>query len=132
MGTDASSATLHAAREALKRGDTDTAEARCREALAAHADDAAAWTLLGIILRQRDPEAAKNALRRAMDLDKRNPEARFHLGNLYREQSHFIDAVTAYEEALLLAPGHPSLLNNLALALEGAGSVERAITNYQT
>jgi predicted O-linked N-acetylglucosamine transferase (SPINDLY family) len=124
------SSTLGAARDAWRRGDAATAEAQCREALAV-ADDAAAWTLLGIILRQRDPVAAENALRHAIDLDSRDADARFHLGNLYREQERFAAAIAEYEKALLLTPGHPSLLNNLALALEGTGNVERAITIYQ-
>jgi protein O-GlcNAc transferase len=125
----AGSALLGAARDAWQRGDAVTAEARCREALVAYADDAAAWTLLGVILRQRDPAAAEIALHRAIDLDSR--DARFHLGNLHREQKRFAEAVLAYENALLLAPGHPSVLNNLALALEGTGDVDRAMTIYQ-
>lgn len=124
------SVTLSTAREAWRRGDAATAEAHCREALAV-ADDAAAWTLLGVILRQRDPGAAENALRHAIDLDSRHADARFHLGNLYREQERFAAAIEEYEQALLLAPEHPSLLNNLALALEHSGDVERAMTVYQ-
>ena len=124
------SRTLGAARDAWRRGDAATAEAQCRVAIAI-ADDAAAWTLLGVILRQRDPVAAENALRHAIDLDSRDADARFHLGNLYREQERFAAAITEYEKALRLAPGHPSLLNNLALALEGTGDVARAITIYQ-
>ena len=49
----ADGAKLRAAREAWQRGDLATAEAQCRQALAA-TDDPAAWTLLGVILRQRD------------------------------------------------------------------------------
>src|SRR6202166_2669849 len=124
------SSTLGAARDAWRRGDAATAEAQCREALAV-ADDAAAWTLLGIILRQRDPVEAEKALRHAIELDPRDADARFHLGNLYREQERFGAAIAEYEKALLLAPGHPSLLNNLALALEGTGNVDRAMTIYQ-
>src|ERR1700682_475706 len=105
----AGSSTVSTAREAWRRGDAATAEAQCREALAV-ADDAAAWTLLGVILRQRDPVAAENALRHAIDLDSRDADARFHLGNLYREQERFAAAIAEYEKALLLAPSHPHLL----------------------
>ena len=123
------SAKLRAAREAWQRGDVETAEAQCRESLAA--DDAGAWTLLGIILRQRDPAAAENALLRAIDRDSRDADARFHLGNLYREEQRFAEAIAAYESALTLAPGHPSVQNNLALALEGLGDLKRATATYQ-
>src|SRR6202171_2945993 len=124
------SSTLGAARDSWRRGGTATAEAQCREALAI-ADDAAAWPLLGVILRQRDALAAENALRHAIDLDSRDADARFHPGNLYREQQRFAAAIAEYEKALLLAPSHPHLLNNLALALEGTGDVERATAIYQ-
>ena len=122
---------LGAAREAWQRGDAATAEAQCRKALADSAGDAAAWTLLGIILRQRDPAAAEAALRRAIGLDARYAEAHFHLGNFYREHERFAEAITAYEAALALFPGHSSVLNNLALALEGSGNVAQATTTYQ-
>jgi protein O-GlcNAc transferase len=131
MENTASSAMLRAARDAWKRGDAATAEAQCRDALAAYADDAAAWMLLGVILRQSDPATAEHALRRAIELDPRGADARFHLGNLHREQARFVEAVAAYEEALRLAPGHRSVMNNLALALEGMGDTERAMTIYQ-
>src|SRR6202158_5770 len=111
MGSPGSS-TLGAARDAWRRGDAATAEAQCREALAV-ADDAGAWTLLGVILRQRDPVAAEKALRRAIELDSRDADARFHLGNLYREQERFAAAIAEYEKALMLAPEQPSLMNNL-------------------
>ena len=130
MGAANGKEALRAARDALQRGDAASAEAQCRAVLA-NADDAAAWTLLGIILRQRDPATAENALRRAIDIDSRDADARFHLGNLYREQERFVEAIAAYEDALLLAPGHPSVLNNLALALEGTGNVEQATITYQ-
>jgi Flp pilus assembly protein TadD len=122
---------LSAAREAWQRGDAATAEAQCRKALAASATDAAAWTLLGIILRHRDTVAAESALHRAISLDSRYAEARFHLGNLYREHERFSDAVAAYEATLALSPGHPSVLNNLALALEGIGDIAQATITYR-
>jgi protein O-GlcNAc transferase len=132
MGDGTRPATLREAREAWQLGDAATAEERCRQVLASSADSAAAWTLLGIILRQRSPMEAETALRRAIDLDSESADAPFHLGNLYREQQRFDAAIVAYEQALLLAPGHPSVLNNLALALEGTGDLDRARTIYET
>ena len=48
-------AALDAARSALAAGDTATAEAQCRRALAAGDDGALAWTLLGQCLRRSEP-----------------------------------------------------------------------------
>lgn len=124
-------AALLAARAALQRGDTATAAGKCREALERGADDAPTWTLLGVALRQREPVAAEAALRRALERDARSVDAHFHLGNLCREQRRYAEAVIAYEGALALVPSHPSILNNLGLALEGADQPDRARQCYR-
>jgi protein O-GlcNAc transferase len=133
--TDADRRAAHAAlREAdaaRERGDTVLAESLCRDAIALQPDDVAAWISLGIALRQRDPFAAHAALTRALELDPRQPDARFHLGNLYREQRRFAEAIAVYEAVLALVPAHPSLLNNLGLALEGVAHTERAADAYR-
>jgi predicted O-linked N-acetylglucosamine transferase (SPINDLY family) len=127
----AARAALREVNAALERGDTVLAESLCRDALVLRPDDPAAWTLLGIALRQRDPLAAQAALTRALELDPRHPDARFHLGNLYREQQRFSEAITAYEAVLARAPHHPGVQTNLGLALEGAGESERALAAYR-
>jgi predicted O-linked N-acetylglucosamine transferase (SPINDLY family) len=128
---NAARAALRDANAALERGDTSLAESLCRDALVLQPDDAAAWTFLGIVLRQRDPIAAHAALTRALKLDPRHPDARFHLGNLYRGEQRFAEAIAAYEAVLARAPAHPGLLNNMGLALEGAGDAERALAAYR-
>lgn len=129
--SESGAAVLRDARAALQRGDAIAAEARCRAALALGQDDAAVWTLLAVALRPRDAGAAEAALLRALKRDPRFVDAHFHLGNLRREQRRFAEAANAYEQALLLAPGHASLLNNLGLALEGSGAHARAETCYR-
>lgn len=124
-------AALDAARAALARGDAPSAEAQCRQALAAGDDSPLAWTLLGQSLRHSQPDAALAAFNRAVARDPRFADAHFHLGNLHREQRRAADAVAAYERALAGAPGHPSILNNLGLALELAGDGARAIATYR-
>ena len=122
---------LRLARASLQATDTVGAEAKCREALALGDDSAAAWTLLGTALRSRDPIAAEAALRRALERNAEFVDARFQLGNLLREQQRFAEAVTEYDLALRLAPGHASLLNNLGLALEGSQAWTRAEAAYR-
>jgi predicted O-linked N-acetylglucosamine transferase (SPINDLY family) len=124
-------AALREARAALQRGDAAAAEAQCREALALGDDAAPTWTLLGTVLRTREPAAAEAALRRALLRDPQSVDAHFQLGNLHRERRQFADAVRCYERALGLAPGHASILNNLGLALEGAGEPDRAEGRYR-
>jgi protein O-GlcNAc transferase len=122
---------LREAREALQRGDVRWAEDRCREALALNEADAAAWTLLGVILRRGDPVAAEAALSRAVSCDPSHVDAYFHLGNFYRQQGRLGEAIAAYERALVLAPRHPSLLNNLGLALQSHAQPEHAVAAYR-
>ena len=119
------------ARAALERGDFHAAEAICRDALERGQDDAVVWTLLALALRPRDASAAAAALGRALERNPRSVDAHFHLANLHREARRFPEAVREYEEALRIAPGHASLLNNLGLALEGCAAEGRAETRYR-
>ena len=129
---DTARVALRDARAAWERGDAARAESRCRDALAADAGEVRAWTLLGVVLRKRDPAAAQAALNTAIDREPRHPDAWFHLGNLHREQQRYAEAITAYENALVAAPENPSVRNNLGLALEGAGEPQRAEAEYRT
>jgi predicted O-linked N-acetylglucosamine transferase (SPINDLY family) len=110
-----------AAREALQRGDDEAAAALCRRALAQNGADTAAWALLGAALRRRDAAGAEAALRRAIDGDPANADARFHLANVLREQDRLAEAIGHYREALQRMPEHPSVLNNLGLAYAACG-----------
>jgi tetratricopeptide (TPR) repeat protein len=66
----------------------------------------------------------------ARSSDARSTDAHY-LGNLCREQHRYAEAVIAYEGALALVPSHPSILNNLGLALEGADQPDRARQCYR-
>jgi protein O-GlcNAc transferase len=128
--TEASDAALREAHAAWQRGDIARAESRCRDALQA-SDDARAWTMLGIVLRRRDPAASEAAFRAAIERSPRDPDAWFHLGNLRREQARYADAIQAYESALA-ASDNPAVHNNLGLALEGEGELVRAELVYRS
>jgi protein O-GlcNAc transferase len=60
-----------------------------------------------------------------------DPEALFHRGNERRERGDHRGAIADYERALARAPGHAALLNNLGLALEAIGEIERAEACYR-
>jgi len=119
------------ARIAWMMGDVARASADCRAALELSRDDAAAWTLLGEILRSTDPPAAERAWQRAIELAPEDAEARFHLGNLHRERGDPRAARREYEHALAAAPGHAGILNNLGLALEATGERASAEVCYE-
>ncbi|MEP7206601.1 MAG: tetratricopeptide repeat protein [Casimicrobiaceae bacterium] len=122
---------INAVRAAFQRGDEDQAMRLCRQALAATPDDARLWTLLGVALRRRDPDAALAALTRATTLDPLHADASFHLGNVLRERANWPEAIAAYRQALVHAPKHPGLLNNLGLALAGNGETVAAEGCYR-
>ena len=112
-------------------GNPSGAIADCRAALDRAPADAAAWNLMGEILRTTDAAAAENAWRRALEAAPDNAEARFHLGNLYRERGDPRAARREYERALASVPDHAGLLNNLGLALEASGERDRAEACYE-
>ncbi|HEX3632304.1 MAG TPA: tetratricopeptide repeat protein, partial [Casimicrobiaceae bacterium] len=131
MSDSDAGAALRDARAAWQRGDAAAAESHSRRAIELDAHDGRSWTMLGVVLRQRDPAEAEAALRRAAVIGPRDPDAHFHLGNLLREQGRFAAAIESYERALAVAPDHPSLLNNYALALDAAGAGGRAQAIYR-
>ena len=118
------------ARVAWMMGDFARATADCRAALDRAPGDAMAWNLLGEILRSTDAAAAEGAWRSALQVAPDNAEARFHLGNLYRERGDARTAQREYESALASVPEHAGLLNNLGLALEASGERGRAEACY--
>ncbi|MEZ6051235.1 MAG: tetratricopeptide repeat protein [Planctomycetaceae bacterium] len=57
---------------------------------------------------------------RATELSPRNPQIRFQLGQLYASVGNFEDAVTQFEQTLLLNPDYPQgaeFLNQARIAL---------------
>ena len=120
------------ARLCLASADLARAEAHCRAVLARQPNNAVALTLLGVSLRGRDAPGAEAALRRASEIDPRNGDAFFHLGNLYRDMNRSAAAAAAYENALAVVPGHPSILNNLGMVLYSAGEIQKAEAAYRS
>ena len=112
-------------------GDHLRAAETCRVVLARDPRNVAALNTLGEALRGNDNEAAEAAWRRALELDPRNAETLFHLGNLHSERNEADAAVAAYEKALQIAPGTPSLLINLGLQLERGGRLNEAERCYR-
>jgi tetratricopeptide (TPR) repeat protein len=82
-------------------------------------------------LEDVDPEAARDAYRRALALDPTLVDARVNLGRIVHEAGDAREAVRLYEEALARSPEDPIIHFNLALALEDAERVGESIEHYQ-
>ena len=114
------------ARAYLAGGDTERALASARQVLAIDSRDAEAWNVLGLCLEATDPEAARDAWRRAVEWAPREPEAHFRLGDYYRRRGEHAAAIAAYRAALACGGQQAELFNNLGLALQEAGELDAA------
>jgi Flp pilus assembly protein TadD len=78
-------------------GDNVHAAETCRVVLTRDPRNVPALNALGEAPRGHDNEGAEAAWRRALELDPRNAETLFHLGNLLGERNEADAAVAAYE-----------------------------------
>jgi tetratricopeptide (TPR) repeat protein len=84
-----------------------------------------------LALEDEDPEAARDAYRRALSLDPRLTDAYVNLGRLVHEAGDAREAARLYHLALEGSPEDPIVHFNLALALEDLGGPEAAIAHYR-
>ena len=73
------------------------------------------------------PEAAAKSLNRAISLGDRNWQTLSALGIAYDRLERFRMAQDAYQQALILSPENPSILNNLALSLAISGRLPEGL-----
>jgi predicted O-linked N-acetylglucosamine transferase (SPINDLY family) len=123
--------TIVDARRQAESGNAAAAEAACRAVLGEFPDHFEALILLGELRLTADPTEAEALMRRVAERDPDNPEPRFHLGNLLRNRDEPALAVEQYERAVAVMPRHVGLLNNLGLAIEATGDLDRAERCYR-
>jgi tetratricopeptide (TPR) repeat protein len=82
-------------------------------------------------LEDSDPEAARDAYRRALALDAELVDAYVNLGRLAHEAGDAREAARLSHLALEKSPDDPTVHFNLALALEDLGSRDAAVAHYQ-
>jgi len=92
----------------------DEASAHFEKAVGENYSSASAHYHLGVCLKEADPARAVRELKIAIDLDAQNPEAFFHLGELYLQMNNQDEAILAFEEALRLNPEHAESLKGVA------------------
>jgi len=121
------------AEQKLQAGDAASAKILLEQRLADEPRDARALLDLGIASEMlEDPEAAKSAYRKAIDLEPELAEALNNLGVLLRDQGALDEAVPLLERAARHNPGSANVQRNLALALEDKGDAAGAERSYRT
>jgi tetratricopeptide (TPR) repeat protein len=88
------------------------------------------WFALGADLEPATPEHARDAYRRALELDPFHVESRVNLGRLLHEAGHVRSAESHYRLALASAPANTTGLYNLGVALEDLGRDREAMQSY--
>ncbi|GEM_PF-656286 len=117
--------------DAIQAGDFATAETVLMQASAEDPQDAQAPYYLGVALEGRgDTAGAKQAYQKAIALDPSLVEARINLSGLLIDAGDGAEGLTVVEEGLRIAPDHPALLMNHALALELVGDRKRVVAAY--
>ncbi len=89
------------------------------------------WYALGCDLEVTSPEEARDAYRRALELDPHHAEAHINLGRLLHEAGRLEDALGHYRLALQANPDDSTAAFDLAIALEDVGRINDAIDAYQ-
>ena len=89
------------------------------------------WYALGSDLEAVSPEDARDAYRRALELEPRHADAHVNLGRLLQEAGAVVAAVEHYRAALGAAPHHPTAAFNLGVALEDLDHRAEALEAYK-
>jgi len=92
------------------------------------ADD---WYELGCELEESRPEDARDAYRRAIELEPTHADAHTNLGRLLHEAGELDAAEAHYRQALVTDARDVTACFNLAVVLEDRGRTEGAIAAYQ-
>ncbi|HSD31724.1 MAG TPA: tetratricopeptide repeat protein [Gemmatimonadales bacterium] len=93
--------------------------------------DAEEWFELGLELEVSDPDEARDAYRRALELDPHHAEAHVNLGRLLVESERAEEAETHFRAVLADHPDHATAWFNLGIALEDRRRTNEATKAYE-
>jgi len=93
--------------------------------------DAEQWFDLGLELEVSEPDEARDAYRRALELDPHHAEAHVNLGRLLVESDRAEEAETHFRAVLADQPAHATAWFNLGIALEDRRRPNEAIKAYE-
>ena len=94
--------------------------------------DAEQWFELGLELEVSSLDEARDAYRRALELDPLHLDARVNLGRLLQEAGRCDEAMTHYTAIVQDHPDHALAWFNLGVALEDAGQHRDAMRAYES
>jgi tetratricopeptide (TPR) repeat protein len=93
------------------------------------ADD---WFELGYELELSEPDQARDAYRRTLEIDPDHVAARVNIGRLLHEKKQYKLAEIHYRLAVTVEPRNTTALFNLGVALEDLGKLDEAATVYES
>ena len=93
--------------------------------------DAEQWFDLGLELEVSAPEDARDAYRRALELDPHHADARVNLGRLLVESGRAEEAETHFRAVLADHPAHATAWYNLGIVLEDRRRPNDAVKAYE-
>jgi tetratricopeptide (TPR) repeat protein len=93
------------------------------------ADD---WFELGYEMELSEPDQARDAYRRTLELNPDHVAARVNLGRLLHERKQYKLAEVHYRLALAVDPKNSTAHFNLGVALEDLGRLDEAATTYES
>jgi len=93
--------------------------------------DAEDWYSLGVELETAAPNHAREAYRRALELDPTDAASRINLGRLLHEAGHLQAAESHYRIALAHGSSNGTALFNLGVSLEDLGRSREAMQAYR-
>ena len=108
----------------LRRDDTEAPDSEESMEL----DD---WAALGLELEAAAPEHAREAYRRALELNPNHVEVRARLGNLLQEEGALDSAEAHFRLALSIQPQYVTALFHLGVCLEDQGRMDEAVRIYR-
>jgi len=93
--------------------------------------DAEQWFALGLELEVSEADEARDAYRRALELDPHHADAHVNLGRLLVEADRAEEAETHFRAAVADHPGHATAWFNLGIALEDRRRPNDAVKAYE-
>jgi len=115
----------------VERAEPVTREAAARARLDEDAMSSEDWFEFGIDLEAAAPEDARDAYRRAVELDPRHADAHVNLGRLLHEKGETRAAESHYRVALEIDSRHPTAAFNLGVVLDDMKRLDAAVAAYR-
>ncbi|HJV00591.1 MAG TPA: tetratricopeptide repeat protein [Burkholderiaceae bacterium] len=116
-----------------QQGQLDAAESLYTAILARHAKQVECLHYLGVIKYQQGRhQEAVDLIKKAINLDKNNPEAHSNLGLALHGNGRHQLALDSYARALALNPRHPDALNNRGNVHRDLNRLDEALADYDS